>query len=244
MPGRGITINTRNQSAKMIILTIQNVVPAAELERSKIDVWVNSQVPTGCGLKSSSATSTAVAMACSTIFNPDIGERKMLLAGIDASIRSGVSMSGAYDDACACYYGGINMTHNPRMTLLNRVKTSPDLRVVIFVPDDRNRKNIRDLKKMDHVLGTAWRLAMDGRYWDAMVMNGIAMSAVLGPDPYLLNSLMSTGALASSLSGNGPAVATVVREGEVRDVEKVLQPLSGHIIVTAVNNTRAYSHEL
>lgn len=244
VPGKGIKIHTRNQSSKMITFTIQNVVPPSELARNKINVWVNSQVPVGCGLKSSSAVSTAVAMACSTIFNPDIGEKKLLMAGMDASIRSGVSVTGAYDDTCGCYYGGINLAHNYRAIRLQRARVSPDLKVVLFIPDNRVRKNIQNLKKVVHLLNVAWRLAKDGRYWDAMVLNGMAVAPVLGPDPRLLNSILGAGAVATSLSGNGPAIAAVAHDGEVRDVQKVFQSLPGHTIITAINNTKAYSHEL
>jgi len=30
---------------------------------------------------------------------------EMLNVGVDASIETKVSLTGAYDDACACYYG-------------------------------------------------------------------------------------------------------------------------------------------
>ena len=244
VPGKGIAIHTRNQSSKMIAFTIQNIVPPHELGRNKINVWVDSQVPVGCGLKSSSAVSTAVAMACSNVFDLDVPEKKLLAAGIDASIRSGVSITGAYDDVCGCYYGGINLAHNYKAVRFRRDRVSSDLKVVLFIPNNRTRKNPRNLKKMVHVLDAAWRLAKDGRYWDAMLMNGLAVSPVLGPDPYILNMLLNAGAVGASLSGNGPTIAAVVYGGEVRDVEKVFQTLPGHTIITAINNTKAYSHEL
>lgn len=244
VPGKGITIHTRNQSSKMIAFTIQNIVPSHELGRNKINVWVDSQVPVGCGLKSSSAVSTAVAMACSNVFDLDVPEKKLLAAGMDASIRSGVSITGAYDDVCGCYYGGINLTYNYKAIRFRRDRISSDLKVVLFIPNNRTRKNPRNLKKMAHVLDAAWRLAKDGRYWDAMLMNGLAVSPILGPDPYILNMLLNAGAVGASLSGNGPTIAAVVYGGEVRDVEKVFQTLPGHTIITAINNTKAYSHEL
>lgn len=244
VPGKGITIHTRNQSSKMIALTIQNIVPSHELARNKINVWVNSQVPIGCGLKSSSAVSTAVAMACTHVFDLDVTEKNLLAAGMDASIRSGVSITGAYDDVCGCYYGGVNLAHNYKAVRFRRERISPDLRVVLFIPNNRIRKNVRNLKRMAHVLDAAWRLAKDGRYWDAMLVNGLAVSPILGPDPQTLDSLLHAGAIGASLSGNGPSIAAVAYEGEVRSVEKAFQTLSGHTIITEINNTKAYSHEL
>lgn len=244
VPGKGITIHTRNQSSKMIALTIQNIVPSYELARNKINIWVNSQVPIGCGLKSSSAVSTAVAMACTDVFDLNVTEKDLLAAGMNASIRSGVSITGAYDDVCGCYYGGVNLTHNYKAVRFHRERLSPDLKVVLFIPNNRTRKNIRNLKKMSHVLDAAWRLAKDRRYWDAMLVNGLAVSPILGPEPQLLDSLLHAGAVSASLSGNGPSIAAIAYEGEVRSVEKVFQTLPGHTIITTINNTKAYSHEL
>ncbi|MXY61645.1 MAG: shikimate kinase [Cenarchaeum sp. SB0665_bin_23] len=244
VPGKGITIHTRNQSSKMIALTIQNIVPSHELARNKVNVWVNSQVPIGCGLKSSSAVSTAVAMACTNVFDLDVTEKDLLGAGMDASLRSGVSITGAYDDVCGCYYGGVNLAHNYKALRFHYERISPDLKVIIFIPNNRTRKNVRNLKKMSHVLDAAWRLAKDGRYWDAMLVNGLAVSPILGPEPQLLDSLLNAGAMGASLSGNGPSIAAVAYEGEVRSIKKVFEPMPGHTIITAINNTKAYSHEL
>ncbi|MCE2508136.1 MAG: shikimate kinase [Nitrosopumilaceae archaeon] len=244
VPGKGISINTRSQSSRLLNMTICNVVPKDELRRHRISVYVTSQVPTGCGLKSSSSVSTAVAMACSRVFNPDMSEKDMLAAGVDASIRSGVSVTGAYDDVCGCYYGGFNVTHNSRSSLVEHRRAPPGLASVIFVPEHRRRRSIRNLRKMARVLNMAWKAAREGRHWEAMTMNGLAVSPVLGPDPYLLNSLLEAGALGASLSGNGPAVAAVVRAGGERDIEKVFKPLEGRTITTTINNSKAFSDGL
>ncbi|MBI1657392.1 MAG: shikimate kinase [Thaumarchaeota archaeon] len=244
VPGKGILINSRSQSSRLLNMTICNVVPKDELRRHRISVHVTSQVPTGCGLKSSSSVSTAVAMACASIFNPDMGEKEVLAAGVDASMRSGVSVTGAYDDVCGCYYGGFNVTHNSRSRLVEHRRAPPGLVSVIFVPENRRRRSVRNLRSMAKVLSMAWKAAREGRHWEAMIMNGLAVSPVLGPDPYLLNSLLDAGALGASLSGNGPAVAAVVRAGGERDVEKVFKSLDGRTIITPINNKKAFSDEL
>ena len=244
VPGRGIVINSRSQSSRLLNMTIANVVPADELRRHRINVCITTQVPTGCGLKSSSSVSTAVAMACARIFNPDMGEKDILAAGVDASIRSGVSITGAYDDVCGCYYGGFNITHNSRSRLVVHRRAPSGLVSVIFVPERRRRRGVRNLQKMNGVLNSAWKAAREGRHWEAMIMNGLAISPILGPDPYLLNSLLEAGALGASLSGNGPAVAAVVKEGGEKEIEKVFKPLAGRTMTAAVNNRKAFSDEL
>ena len=244
VPGRGIVINSRSQSSRLLNMTIANVVPADELRRHRINVCITTQAPTGCGLKSSSSVSTAVAMACARIFNPDMEEKDILAAGVDASIRSGVSITGAYDDVCGCYYGGFNMTHNSRTKLVIHRRAPSGLVSVIFIPERRRRRGVRNLQKMAGALNVSWKAAREGRHWEAMIMNGLAVSHVLGPDPYLLNSLLEAGALGASLSGNGPAVAAVVKEGEEREIERVFRPLEGRTMTTAINNRKAFTDEL
>lgn len=243
--GSGISINPRNHhSSKLIAATVRGTVPKGDLERHRITVAVSSRVPAGCGLKSSSAVSTSVAMACARMFDPDADERDVLAAGVRASVKSGVSITGAYDDVCGCYYGGFNVTHNTRFSLERHQRAPSNLVSVIFVPENRRRRNVRGLRKKARMLGMAWGLAGDGRYWDAMVMNGMAVSAVLGPEPSLLDSLMDAGAMAASLSGNGPAVAAVVRAGGEREIKKVFATLDGYTLVSPVSNKKAAAHEL
>lgn len=243
-PGKGIVVNSRSQSSRLMNLTVGNVVPRAQLRRYRISICVTSQAPTGCGLKTSSSVSTAVAMACSCIFSPEMSEKEVLAAGVKASIRSGVSLTGAYDDVCGCYYGGFNVTHNTRTKLVDRRRAPPGLAAVIFVPSRRRRRGIGKMRSMGGALKLCWNAARDGRYWDAMTMNGLAISSMMGPDPRLLSSLLDAGALGASLSGNGPAVAAVAKSGDARDVEKVFKSLEGRTITTPVNNKRSFSDEL
>ena len=115
-PGKGINIQSENKSvsSRLITKTIEKIVSKKDLEKNKIQVILNSEIPLGYGLKSSSAISSAVALACAKIFKSKMSDQQILLAGIDASIETKVSITGAYDDACSCYFGGFNVTNNKR----------------------------------------------------------------------------------------------------------------------------------
>ncbi len=105
-PGKGIVIQSKNKtlSSRLINKTIEKILSKKDLEQNKITVSLESEIPTGYGLKSSSAISSAVALACSKIFKPKMTDKQILLAGVEASIESKVSITGAYDDACSCYF--------------------------------------------------------------------------------------------------------------------------------------------
>ena len=49
-------------------------------------------------------------------------------------------------------------------------------------------------------------------YWEAMIINGLATSLILNSDPKIIVDLIEKGALASSVSGNGPSIAAIVKK--------------------------------
>ena len=139
-------------------------------------------------------------------------------------------MTGAYDDACACYFGGFNITDNYKKKLILHEKGPRNLIAVIFIPKARKRGNIKKLKTLDMVFEKAWNLAKNTDYWNAMVLNGLATSAILNSDPKIITDLLEKGAVGASVSGNGPAIAAVARQGR--------------IVVTKINNKKAEVHDL
>jgi len=210
--GNGIFIESRNKtiSSRLINKVIQKVIPKNELEKTKIRISLESEIPTGYGLKSSSAISSAVALACAKIFRPKWSDNQILLAGVDASIESRVSITGAYDDACGCYYGGYAVTDNYKRKIIKSEKGPRNLISIIFIPKSRKRGNVKNLKNLSPIFEQAWNLARNSDYWNAMILNGIATSTILNSDPKLITDLVEKGALGASVSGNGPEIISTL----------------------------------
>jgi len=245
-PGKGIIIQSKNKtlSSRLINKTVEKILTKKELEQNKITINLESEIPTGYGLKSSSAISSAVALACSKIFKPELTDQQILLAGVSASIESKVSITGAYDDACSCYFGGFNVTDNARRKIIRSEKIPTNLRVIILVPYNRKRGNIKNLKTLSSVFFNAWKLAKNANYWEAMIINGLATTTILNSDPKIITNLLEKGAIAASISGNGPAIAAIVKKGNEQNVKKVFSSLDGNIIVSKINNKKAEVYEL
>ncbi len=245
-PGKGIIIQSENKtlSSRLITKTIEKILTKKELDQNKININVKSEIPTGYGLKSSSAISSAVALACSKIFKPRFTDQQILLAGVDASIESQVSITGAFDDACSCYFGGFNVTDNKRRKIIQSEKIPTNLLAIIFVPKNRKRGNVKKLKILTSVFENAWKLAENKNYWESMTINGLATAAILNSDPKIIVNLLEKGALAASISGNGPAIAAIVKKENKQNVKKVFSSLDGNIIVANVNNEKAEVYEL
>lgn len=246
MPGSGISIKSDSQSlsSRLITRTIEKIVSKKQLSETKLNLLLNSEIPTGYGLKSSSAISSAVALAAAKLFEQKIDDSKILLAGVNASIETKVSITGAYDDACACYYGGFIVTDNYKRKIISSKKAPTNFKVVIFIPKSRKRGNIKKLKTLNPVFERAWNFAKNSDYWNAMILNGFATSSILNSDPKLITQLVENGAISASISGNGPSIAAVTKQSNISRIKKVFSSLEGRVTVTQINNKRAEVHEL
>ena len=245
-PGKGIVIQSENKSlsSRLINKTIEKIASKNDLEQNKIIVTLDSEIPTGYGLKSSSAISSAVALACAKIFKPKFTDQQILLAGVEASIESKVSITGAYDDACSCYYGGFNVTDNAKKKRIHFEKGPSDLIALIFIPKNRKRGNLKKLKILSSVFEIAWELARKTNYWQAMIINGLATAPILNSDSKIILDLIEKGALAASVSGNGPSIVAVVRKENEAAVKKIFSTLDGNTIVSKINNEKAEVNEV
>ena len=244
--GSGIIIEIQNRPMKsrLITMVVQKIIPKNELSKIKLRISVDSEIPTGYGLKSSSAISTAVAMASAKLFKPKMNDFEILNTGVDASIETKVSLTGAYDDACACYYGGFAVTDNYKKKLVHSEKCLNRISAVIFIPKSRKRGNIRKLKTSSDTFEQAWNLAKKSDYWNAMILNGLATSPILSSEPKIIPKLIENGALGASVSGNGPSIAAIVRNDSISKIKKVFSSLDGTTTISEINNKKAEVHEV
>ena len=245
-PGKGILIKSENKSlsSRLINKTVEKMVSKKDLEKNKIVITLDSEIPTGYGLKSSSAISSAVAMVCAKIFKPKCTDQQILLAGVEASIETKVSITGAYDDACSCYYGGFNITDNAKKKRIHFEKGPSNLIAVLFIPKNRKRGNLKNLKLLSSVFENAWELARKTNYWEAMIINGLATASILNSEPKIITSLIEKGALGASVSGNGPSIAAITKKENEVNIKKIFSTLEGRVIVSKVNNKKAEVHEV
>ena len=244
--GTGITLTSRNKtiSSRLINNVIKKIVSKNELNKNKLNINIETDIPVGYGLKSSSAISTSVALACSKIFQPKLSDLKILLAGVDASIEAKVSLTGAYDDACACYYGGFNVTDNYKRKIILRKIAPKNIDAIIFIPNKRKRGNVKNLKNFTVIFEEAWNFAKNSDFWNAMILNGFTAATILKSEPKIVSDMIKNGALGASISGNGPAFAVVANNKITRKIKKSLSELDGSVLVSKINNEKATVYDL
>jgi len=70
--GTGITLTSNNRtiSSRLVDNVVKKIISKDELGKNKVKINIETDIPVGYGLKSSSAISTSVALACSKIFKP------------------------------------------------------------------------------------------------------------------------------------------------------------------------------
>jgi len=223
----------------MIKKIIYDLLQSKYINNNQLLININSEVPSGMGLKSSSAVSNAVALACISLTNKEISDEFVLNSAIDASLYAKTTITGAYDDSTACYYGGFVTTDNYKRKIWKRENSPTNISAVIFLPNNKKRGDVARLKLLSEIYLEAFQMAYSGQYWKAMTLNGVLTSALLSNSYTITRMCLENGALAASISGNGPAIAAVVRENDVQKIKSVLSSLDGRVIISRTNNQKA-----
>ena len=236
--GSGL-IFQKGGGSTMIRKIIYDVLQSKYINNNQLLINISSEIPSGMGLKSSSAVSSAVALACNSLTNKEVNDEIVLNSAIEASLYAKTTITGAYDDSTACYYGGFVTTDNYKRKIWRRENSPAELSAVIFLPNNKKRGDVTRLKLLSDIYLEAFQLANSGQYWKAMTLNGILTSSLLSNSYTITRMCLENGALAASISGNGPAVAAVVRESEVQKVKSVLSNLDGKVIISRTNNEKA-----
>jgi shikimate kinase len=157
-------------------------------------------------------------------------------------LEAEVSITGAFDDACASYFGGVVITDNIKRKIIKHFKLTEKPSVLFYVPSEKNytiTSNIGRIKSLASVVKIAYDEALRGNYWAALTVNGLIYSSALGYDTSPAIDAIAAGAFASGLSGTGPAVCAIVPEKKVDYVKESWLKLEGRIIETRINTEKA-----
>lgn len=224
---RGITINP-----KLAKLCASLVIERLGYDGGAyVETW--SEIPVASGLKSSSAASNAVALATCAAIGAELNEVDVIRMAVDACRLAGVTITGAFDDACASMLGGLVITDNRRMKLLRREEF--DRKIMVLIPPRRSYSGKVDVKKIAGISGIirrAFEFALRGEYERAMIINGICYAAALGFSREPILQALKAGARAAGLSGTGPSYVALID----RDIEWIGR---GEIIKLRSNNSKA-----
>lgn len=212
------------------------------VEEMGVRVVTRSNIPVARGLKSSSAVANVVVLAVTGALGKEIDDLEAVNLGVDACVDAGVTITGAFDDACASFFGGLVVTDNREREILLRERFSEDFEVLLKVP-------LKKVKTVDTKEKPLWvfsdlflqahGLALKGRVWEAITLNGLLCAAVYGLDTRFIVDALAAGALAAGVSGTGPTMFAVTPLGEGDAVIDVLEGFSGETLRVKINNVKA-----
>ena len=227
----------------LIEKTVRKVLKYFNLERkfgAKVETWSN--IPIARGLKSSSAAGNAVALATVAALEKHLDDITIVSIGVDGAIDANVTITGAFDDACASYFGGVVVTDNLKRRIIKRFEISEDLTVLFYVPARKSYTISSDLNRMKglaSLVKIAYKEALKENYWAALTLNGLIYSSALGYDSSIAADALIAGALAAGLSGTGPAVTAIVPDEKIDLVKDAWQTYEGEILEARVNHEKA-----
>jgi len=187
---------------------------------------LRSEIPVARGLKSSSAVSTAILLACARAAGRVPTALEVGRMAAEAGRQSGASATGALDDALSGLEPGFVVTDNGRGELNRRAPVDAAWGVVLYVPPRPHppSPNLIAAFSAEAAEGRrAAEAARDGDWLTAMRLNTELVERVMAyPYERLRDRLRSHGALASGVSGLGPALATIAPMDRLPEVMRAL----------------------
>jgi len=192
---------------------------------------VKSEIPKKSGLGSSSAFMNCLILCAFKATGKELKADRILRLNARMSLETGMSYTGAFDDASASLLGGFVFSDNLKMKLYKRIEV--DGKVIILLPSwergdvdlERIRSDVADVER-------AFLLAMEGRFREAMFLNSMHYCRKLEVPLEPIHAIQSYN-ISAGLSGNGPSYVAFGEDvDEVKDVWKDF----GEIIVKDIVN--------
>jgi shikimate kinase len=207
-------------------------------EKFSGEVRVDSQVPVGKGLKSSSAVGGAILRAIGGALRQSRPPDELARLAADVAQQIGLSATGAYDDCLAALQGGLVLTDNTKRTSLRAPPLTGDLRAVLWIPPEPHRPSTVWLERF-RAEAASGRVAVEaarrGDWREAMTRNTELVERVMGYDYGGLRSeLLQAGSAMCGVSGMGPALAALVPRANVDAVAARLPPDRGQILLADI----------
>jgi shikimate kinase len=179
---------------------------------------VSTQIPPSMGLKSSSSVCNAVIAAVLDEFGAEMDPLDAIRLGVECAKECGVTITGAFDDACGCGLGGLVVTDNSKNELLRRLEI-PEYDVVVCLPDrtiPKSKVPVERYRELREEYESLVPRIEDG-YLEVLTANGAFVESIVGRCG-MAERALEAGALAAGITGTGPATAVIADPGDGRRI--------------------------
>jgi len=241
----GKIISDPQEDTTLIKNTVKAVLKYFDLEKTYgAFAETDSNIPIARGLKSSSVAANALVLATAAALEGEIPDLTAVKLGVDAALKSNVTLTGAFDDACASFFGNAVVTNNLTKKIEKTFEVEGDYSILLQVPEAKSYSASVDVERVRLIapqVELAHAEARKGMLWTALTLNGLLFSAVLGYDVKLVFAALSRGALAAGLSGKGPATVVVTPRACREEVMDAVRKFGGSMIEARINREKAHA---
>ena len=183
-----------------------------------------------------------MALAATAALGKTLDDLEIVKLGVDAAFDAKVTVTGAFDDACASYFGGVVITDNLRREIVKQLPLTDDFTVLFHVPRQKAYSadsNVNRLRTVKPLVQVAYEQAFTGKIWEALTLNGLVYSSASRFDTSIAIDALAAGAVAAGLCGKGPAITAVTVKDKADSVKAALQKYGGEVLQTRFNQEKA-----
>lgn len=192
---------------------------------------VESTIPIGQGLKSSSALSCAAFRALNSCSWTGLSNSEIADLAAKSQIMSKCAITGSMDDNWAALEPGwklVDPTMGASESIIIQGKMDESLSVLVCLRGERSLEiSPKRFLEQRQIFERALASIMSGSPLDSLSSNGMAVSAATDDHQALRisNLCIASGSIASGISGSGPAIAIVCFEDDAESISAIIEEM-------------------
>ena len=201
---------------------------------------VDSSIPIGQGLKSSSALSCAALRALNSYAWTGLSNSEIADIAAKSQLISNCAKTGSMDDNSESLEPGwklVDPALSASESIILQGDIDPSLSILILLRGKRTVEiSAEDFSQHEQIFERSLASLMRGSVLDALSSNGMAVAAATDDQEALriCNLSIASGAIAAGISGSGPSIAIVCFQEDSTSLSKLFSESGLEVISTGI----------
>ena len=201
---------------------------------------VDSSIPIGQGLKSSSALSCAALRALNSCAWTGLSNSEIADIAAKSQLISNCAKTGSMDDNWASLEPGwklVDPALSASESIILQGDIDPSLSILILLRGKRTVEiSAEDFSQHEQIFERSLASLLRGSVLDALSSNGMAVAAATDDHEALriCNLSIASGAIAAGISGSGPSIAIVCFQDDSTSLSKLFSESGLGVISTGI----------
>ena len=201
---------------------------------------VDSSIPIGQGLKSSSALSCAALRALNSCAWTGLSNSEIADIAAKSQLISNCAKTGSMDDNWASLEPGwklVDPTLSASESIILEGDIDPNLSILVLLRGKRTVEiSAEAFSQHEQIFERSLASVMRGSILDALSSNGMAVAAATDDQEALriCNLSIASGAIAAGISGSGPSIAIVCYQEDSTSLSKLFSESGLEVISTGI----------